>query len=211
MGLNIGGQVGKVNGKELSYSDFVQRYLLKNEPVVLTGLMDDWRACKDWVLPDGRPNLPFFSTHFGSSTVQVCICEDKSLLVLGYSISSPDPFFFKVNLGEKIGWKWYAFSNAIPLFLSKASVFFMFSFQNLCQNGSFVNNESEKKCWEKIVRISVSLTLVRKSVKLKKSRQKVSHWRLFFSVFSFNSNFEFGRRKGKDWRCSPPTLTLLPC
>ncbi|KAG5536941.1 hypothetical protein RHGRI_024390 [Rhododendron griersonianum] len=49
MGLNIGGQVGKVNGKELSYSDFVQRYLLRNEPVVLTGLMDDWRACKDWV------------------------------------------------------------------------------------------------------------------------------------------------------------------
>ncbi|KAE9467408.1 hypothetical protein C3L33_00672, partial [Rhododendron williamsianum] len=49
MGLNIGGQVGKVNGKELSYSDFVRRYLLKNEPVVLTGLMDDWRACKDWV------------------------------------------------------------------------------------------------------------------------------------------------------------------
>ncbi|XP_058227408.1 arginine-specific demethylase JMJ20 isoform X3 [Rhododendron vialii] len=77
MGLNIGGQVGKVNGKELSYSDFVQRYLLKNEPVVLTGLMDDWRACKDWVLPDGRPNLPFFSTHFGSSTVQVAYCYTK--------------------------------------------------------------------------------------------------------------------------------------
>lgn len=89
MGLNIGGQVEKVNGKDLSYSDFVQRYLLKNEPVVLTGLMDGWRACSDWVLPDGRPNLPFFSTHFGPSTVQVCTCEDrKSLLVLGYIASS---------------------------------------------------------------------------------------------------------------------------
>ncbi|KAA8540792.1 hypothetical protein F0562_024289 [Nyssa sinensis] len=74
MGLKIGGQVEKVNGKELSYNEFVERYLVKNQPVVLTGLMDGWRACKDWVSEDGHPNLRFFSTHFGNSRVQVADC-----------------------------------------------------------------------------------------------------------------------------------------
>ncbi|CAK9138583.1 unnamed protein product [Ilex paraguariensis] len=77
MGLKIGGQVEKVNGKELSYSEFVERYMVKNQPVVLTGLMDGWRACKDWVLNDGRPNLRFFSANFGSSRVQVADCATR--------------------------------------------------------------------------------------------------------------------------------------
>jgi hypothetical protein len=57
--------------QEVSYSEFVQKYMEKNQPVVLTGLMDDWKACKDWVLDNGKPNLQFFSTHFGKSRVQV--------------------------------------------------------------------------------------------------------------------------------------------
>ncbi|KAF5957529.1 hypothetical protein HYC85_004754 [Camellia sinensis] len=77
MGLKIGGHIEKVNGKEVSYSHFVERYLVKNQPVVLTGLMDGWRACKDWVLDDGQPNLSFFSTHFGNSTVQVADCGTR--------------------------------------------------------------------------------------------------------------------------------------
>lgn len=71
MGIEIGGSIEKVNGKEISYNEFVERYLAKNQPVVLTGLMDDWRACKDWVFDSGKPNLKFFSTHFGNSKVQV--------------------------------------------------------------------------------------------------------------------------------------------
>ncbi|KAM3703940.1 hypothetical protein ACB098_04G134400 [Castanea mollissima] len=77
MGIRIGGQIEKVNGKELNYSEFVERYMEKNQPVVLTGLMDDWRACKDWVFDNGKPNLHFFSTHFGNSTVQVADCGTR--------------------------------------------------------------------------------------------------------------------------------------
>ncbi|PIA61786.1 hypothetical protein AQUCO_00200050v1 [Aquilegia coerulea] len=77
MGLKIGGELERINGKELSYKDFVDNYLVKNQPVVLTGLMDDWRACKDWVFQDGKPNLPFFSTHFGNSKVQVAECGKR--------------------------------------------------------------------------------------------------------------------------------------
>lgn len=77
MGIEIGGHIEKVNGKELSYSEFVKKYLVKNQPVVLTGLMDGWRACRDWVSENGQPNLYFFSTHFGKSRVQVADCGTR--------------------------------------------------------------------------------------------------------------------------------------
>ncbi|XP_057804465.1 arginine-specific demethylase JMJ20 [Salvia miltiorrhiza] len=77
MGLKIEGKVEKVNGKELSYAEFVEKYLDKNQPVILTGLTDDWRARKDWVSGDGKPNLRFFSDQFGGSRVQVADCAKR--------------------------------------------------------------------------------------------------------------------------------------
>lgn len=77
MGLKIGGRIEKVNGRELTYSEFAEKYMSQNQPVLLTGLMDDWRACKDWVSPNGKPNLHFFSTHFGKSKVQVADCGTR--------------------------------------------------------------------------------------------------------------------------------------
>lgn len=77
MGLRIEGRIEKVNGKELSYSDFAEKYLAPNQPVILSGLTEDWRACKDWVKPDGTPHLRFFSAHFGNSNVQVADCGTK--------------------------------------------------------------------------------------------------------------------------------------
>ncbi|KAF6157412.1 hypothetical protein GIB67_004350 [Kingdonia uniflora] len=77
MGLRIEGEVERVNGKEMSYKEFVERYVEKKKPVVLTGLMDDWRGCIDWVSEDGKPNLLFFSTHFGKSIVQVADCSQR--------------------------------------------------------------------------------------------------------------------------------------
>ncbi|KAM1295419.1 hypothetical protein ACFX2H_015228 [Malus domestica] len=77
MGIQIGGQIEKVSGKKMGYNEFVERYMEKNQPVVLTGLMDDWRACRDWVTDDGQPNLQFFATHFGKSKVQVADCGTR--------------------------------------------------------------------------------------------------------------------------------------
>lgn len=88
MGIDIVGQIEKINGKELSYGDFAENYLAKNQPVVISGLTDDWRSREDWVSENGLPNLHFFATHFGTSKVQVksmalstvylqclCLCE----------------------------------------------------------------------------------------------------------------------------------------
>ncbi|KAL2340930.1 hypothetical protein Fmac_008870 [Flemingia macrophylla] len=79
MAINIKGQIERVNGKELSYTKFAERYMEKNQPVVLTGLMDphQWRASTEWVTLQGQPNFHFFSTHFGSSKVQVADCDTR--------------------------------------------------------------------------------------------------------------------------------------
>ncbi|KAK8948395.1 F-box protein [Platanthera zijinensis] len=77
MGIQVGAKVERVDGRQLGYGDFAERYLKKNIPVVLTGLMDGWQACTDWVTADGRPNLRFFAEHFGNSMVQVADCFKK--------------------------------------------------------------------------------------------------------------------------------------
>lgn len=77
VGLRISGQVEKVSGKEISYGEFAEKYMNKNQPVVLSGLMDDWRACEDWVFPDATPNLTFLSSCFANSCVQVADCATR--------------------------------------------------------------------------------------------------------------------------------------
>ncbi|KAB2633332.1 jmjC domain-containing protein 4 [Pyrus ussuriensis x Pyrus communis] len=75
MGIQIEGQIGKVNGKKLGYNEFVEGYMEKNQPVMLTGLMDDWRACRGWVTDNGLSSLQIFATHFGKSKVQFVIAD----------------------------------------------------------------------------------------------------------------------------------------
>ncbi|XP_031501361.1 uncharacterized protein LOC116265001 [Nymphaea colorata] len=77
MVVKIVGEIERLDAKQLSYHDFVENYMKRNQPVLLTGLMDGWQACKDWVKPNGEPNLAFFSTHFGKSKVQVADCGTR--------------------------------------------------------------------------------------------------------------------------------------
>lgn len=75
--LKIGEKVERVDGRKLRYGEFAKRYLKGNRPVVLTGLMEGWRACSDWVTADGRPNLLFFAHRCGRSLVQVADCSTR--------------------------------------------------------------------------------------------------------------------------------------
>ncbi|EFH42791.1 hypothetical protein ARALYDRAFT_332532 [Arabidopsis lyrata subsp. lyrata] len=77
MGIEIVGQIERINGKELSYVDFAEKYLAKNQPLIISDLTEDWRAREDWVSENGRPNLHFFATHFGKSRVQVADCDTR--------------------------------------------------------------------------------------------------------------------------------------
>jgi hypothetical protein len=73
--VKVVGQVERVDGRSLTYPEFVDRFMKPNLPVVLTGLTSSWRSCEDWALagPDDRrrPNLDFFAQNFPSPLVQV--------------------------------------------------------------------------------------------------------------------------------------------
>ncbi|XP_074314928.1 arginine-specific demethylase JMJ20 [Silene latifolia] len=103
--LKISGEIERVNGKQLSYTEFVEKYLVKNQPVILTGLMDDWRASRDWVDEFGSPNLLFFSTHFGNSKVQVADCHSKEVSDqqrLDMSVSEFIEYWLELKRKEKM-------------------------------------------------------------------------------------------------------------
>lgn len=53
------------------------------------GLAEDWRACKEWVRPDGSPDLAFMQRHFGDAVIWatdtsrcVCLCNASHVLYL---------------------------------------------------------------------------------------------------------------------------------
>ncbi len=104
--MKIIGKVPRVDGRELSYRRFWEQFMQANKPVLLTGLMDSWAACRDWVLLDGKPNLSFIAEHFGSSLVQVLACFSFSpFLPLSHrfpSQSESSKLFFLDLFVEKI-------------------------------------------------------------------------------------------------------------
>ncbi|BBN19833.1 protein MpCupin104 [Marchantia polymorpha subsp. ruderalis] len=75
--LKVLGEVARVSASEYDYGLFWKEYMRANKPVVLTGLMESWRSCEDWVLESGAPNLDFIGENFGSSRVQVADCARK--------------------------------------------------------------------------------------------------------------------------------------
>ncbi|KAL0019101.1 hypothetical protein WJX77_004127 [Trebouxia sp. C0004] len=56
---------------DLSYEQFVQRFMQPNLPVVIQGLTCDWQASKDWVTAANGVNIDFIAHHFGQAQVLV--------------------------------------------------------------------------------------------------------------------------------------------
>lgn len=50
--------------ERLSREEFLSEYYSTNQPVIITGMMDDWPAMQKW-------NLAYFKTHFASRIVEV--------------------------------------------------------------------------------------------------------------------------------------------
>ncbi|KAL2608509.1 hypothetical protein R1flu_027082 [Riccia fluitans] len=75
--LKVISEVPRLNASEYNYGLFWKEYMRANKPVLLTGLMDSWRACREWVLESGAPNLTFIAENFGRSRVLVADCGRK--------------------------------------------------------------------------------------------------------------------------------------
>lgn len=66
--------IDRIHRNDLSYDDFVSKYMHPNVPVILQGLSDDWRSKSEWVRQvDGKgvPNLEYLCDAFGTDLVPV--------------------------------------------------------------------------------------------------------------------------------------------
>ncbi|KAL6785224.1 hypothetical protein ACKKBG_A02960 [Auxenochlorella protothecoides x Auxenochlorella symbiontica] len=67
-----------VDARELTYEGFVNDYMAVGEPVIVRGLTDDWAAVREWVTPEGLPDLDFLVRKFGHSRICVSDCSQAS-------------------------------------------------------------------------------------------------------------------------------------
>ncbi|KAL7568738.1 hypothetical protein ACA910_021731 [Epithemia clementina (nom. ined.)] len=90
--------IPRMHCRDLSYDRFTGQFMYPNLPVLIQGLTDDWRACREWVtvaknedndndnkegtdnkLPRYIPNLNYLAQEFGSDSVSVQMQTHKGL------------------------------------------------------------------------------------------------------------------------------------
>ena len=71
--------IPKINASELTYQDFFQTYMEPNQPVIIKGLTQDWKAMTDWVTDPNefnahkQPNMEELNRLFGTEIAPVHI------------------------------------------------------------------------------------------------------------------------------------------
>jgi hypothetical protein len=96
--MHASSKIDRVDCKDLSYDDFVEKYMRPNQPVVIQGLTKGWRAVSDWTKEDGLvPNLQNLSDRFGKD-----VCQVYEQVTSGFSEARPS--LQTMSLAEYADW-----------------------------------------------------------------------------------------------------------
>jgi hypothetical protein len=96
----IAPSIDRIHRKDISYDDFVSKYMHPNVPVIIQGLCDDWKAKSQWVRQmDGKgvPNLEYLRDTFGADVAPV-----HEQLRSGFTATRP--LQKKMNVSEYADW-----------------------------------------------------------------------------------------------------------
>lgn len=55
----------RVHCSEFAVSEFIDKHLIENQPVIIMGCTQDWQTRKQWIKEDGTPNFEFLLDQFG--------------------------------------------------------------------------------------------------------------------------------------------------
>uniref|UniRef100_A0A1B6CWY3 Cupin-like domain-containing protein n=1 Tax=Clastoptera arizonana TaxID=38151 RepID=A0A1B6CWY3_9HEMI len=69
-------EIPKVNINHVSYSLFLETFLLKNKPCILTNVGSKWRSKQEWLI-HSNPNFDFLKNNYGEIDVPITNCHDK--------------------------------------------------------------------------------------------------------------------------------------
>jgi hypothetical protein len=92
--------IDRIHRKDISYQDFVSKYMHRNIPVIIQGVCDDWKAKSQWVRQiDGKgvPNLDYLRDTFGADVAPV-----HEQLRSGFTATRP--LQTKMNVSEYAEW-----------------------------------------------------------------------------------------------------------
>ncbi|KAI5060603.1 hypothetical protein GOP47_0025023 [Adiantum capillus-veneris] len=75
--VRVVAQVPLIDGLQTPYHQFRDQFMRPNLPVLISGLMNHWRAFREWSSPFGVPDFDYLATRFGNSNVQVAECSTR--------------------------------------------------------------------------------------------------------------------------------------
>jgi hypothetical protein len=55
----------RVFAQEFSVSEFIDKHLIENQPVIISECTRDWQAQQRWIQADGTPDFDFLLDQFG--------------------------------------------------------------------------------------------------------------------------------------------------
>jgi hypothetical protein len=55
----------RVHVSQFGVSEFIDKHLIENQPIIIVGCTQEWLAQKQWVREDGTPDLDFLLDQFG--------------------------------------------------------------------------------------------------------------------------------------------------
>jgi hypothetical protein len=69
-------EIPRISRKALSVRQFYEVYMIPNRPVIITDMVEGWRAT-DWLKPDGSLNTAVVKEAFGNAEVTVHNCSKQ--------------------------------------------------------------------------------------------------------------------------------------
>jgi hypothetical protein len=76
-GSGVSNVVPRISAQSLTVGEFYDRFMIPNRPVIITGVLADSKAAKDWIDASGAINAEFFSERFGETEITVHNCSRK--------------------------------------------------------------------------------------------------------------------------------------
>lgn len=79
-----------VINEEISYNEFFQNYLIKNQACIIKNVAKNWNSYNEWIDKDGNICFDYMLTKYGNLDVTIYNCEEKY-----YNSQTTDNWKFK--------------------------------------------------------------------------------------------------------------------
>lgn len=73
-----------VDSDDITYSQFFQQFIMKNQPCLIKNVSNEWESSKLWITDDGHLNFAYLQSKYGETEVTVYNCKEKERIVMKF-------------------------------------------------------------------------------------------------------------------------------